>query len=401
MAFSDETSGHGAEPLHGRAAEISDKMSGMATDATSGLADSPLASRLGARLRRARDELDAGLVIAGTLAADALVALGGASREPALRREVAAWKALRGLVGPDARAPEEVPDALLARLAFAARVSVLATSRAPALGPLLKARVAAAERQTALLELVCAQVGVTLGALGDDATCLLKGSAAIAHVYPRPAERERRDLDLLVAPAAFREVRARLWNAGWRDDPTRDGPGPPFSGRTHGMLRRFGAVTVSLDLHRDLVDRGWCGLRGEAFQRAFLADAARGIAPLPVSSPVDTALHTLAHLAAGGFRPTLGPWVDLVRLLPGIAPEALAERAGRYRLRGAAWLGVVTVERWFACDLARARAAVRPGETRARLLALAYGGEGGDLMTQPVTELRAVHAARALLRDPG
>jgi hypothetical protein len=345
-------------------------------------------------LKAARDAFEAARVIAR------------AARWPTTPAapELPAWRALRQLVGPETRetpATPAVADATLAQLAFKARVTTLAATRRPPLAPLLARQLAMVERHAGLLELVAAEVGEALGAVGAEATCLLKGSAAIAHVYARPAERERRDLDLLVDPAAFRDVRARLWNTGWRDDPTRDAPGPPFSGRTIAMLRRFGPATVSLDLHRDLVDRGWCGLRGPAFRRAFLGGAARGLAPLPVSSTVDTALHTLAHLAAGGFRPTLGAWIDLTRLMPPLEPDRLAEAATRYRLRAVAWLGVRTLARWFGLALPAHEEALTLPRAHAALLGRVFRGEGAELMAGAPTELRAVRAARALLRDLG
>ncbi len=341
-------------------------------------------------LRGLRDAVDAAMVLGASVV-----------RRAGPAAEVEAWQALRRLVGPagETRTGEAVPAVTLARLAHGARVTILAATRAPDLAPLLRARCAAIERHAAILELVTARVGEVLGPLGAETTCLLKGSAAIGLAYDRPAERERRDLDLLVLPSAFQGVRTALWNDGWRDDPTRDAPGPPFSGRSFGMVRRFGAVTVSLDLHRDLVDRAWCGLRGPAFREAFLAGAIRGRAPLPVSSPVDTGLHTLAHLAAGGFRPTLGAWIDLTRLVPGVGPEALAEAAARWRLRGAAWVGVATLGRWFGQALPEHARALDLPRARQALLSRIYGGDGGDLLTAPTTALRAVHAARALLGD--
>jgi hypothetical protein len=324
-----------------------------------------------------------------------------------------------------------VEDAALARLARSARVSVLAAERRPSLAPHLGRSLAAAERHAALLALVTDQLAATVGPLAE-ATCLLKGSAAIALVYARPAERERRDLDLLVDPAAFPALRAALWNTGWRDDPNRDAPGPPFSGRTLAMRRRFGAVTVSLDLHRDLVDRPWCGLLGDAFRRRFLTGAVRERAPsglaapapaapsglaapapaapsglaapapaatLPVSSPVDTFLHTIAHLAAAGFPPTLAPWVDLTRLAPLCPAEALAEAAAAYRLRSAAWLALTTLSRWFGCETGEARAALALTRTRAAVLTRAFRGDGGTPASHAMAEARAVHVARALLAD--
>jgi hypothetical protein len=309
------------------------------------------------------------------------------------------WRALRGLVGPASRPPPPGIDALaLANLARLARVGVLAAGRHPALARPLGGTLAAAERHAALLALVTEQLGATLGPLAT-ATCLLKGSAAIALAYGHPAERERRDLDLLVDAAAFVPLRAALWNAGWRDDPNRDAPGPPFSGRTLAMRRRFGAVTVSLDLHRDLVDRDWCGLHGEAFRRSFLSQAEANRAALPVSSATHTFLHTVAHLVAGGFPATLAPWVDLSRLLPLCGPDDLAKAAAAHRLRAATWLGLTTLSRWFDLDTGHHRAALRLPRTRERLLGLVYGGHRGTPATAATSEPRAVHAARALLRD--
>jgi len=306
-------------------------------------------------------------------------------------------------------APSPAPSLALpalARLASRAELAVFAGHQIPNLAPLLAAPIQTQRRIDALLDLTTEGLAATLQAAGGPklraSVCLLKGSASALHVYPEPACRQRRDLDLLVCPADFPAVRAALWNAGWRDSPVREARVKPFDGRTFGMRRTLSGLTLSVDLHRDLVTTDWCGLRGRGFRRAFLADSRRDLAPLPVTSATDTLLHTVAHIVHAGAQLPLKAWCDLLLLARQLLPEAPAviDRVALFGLRTATWACLSVAARFFGADLSDLIAPLEPTPASARLLSALLRGDSPTPLGPGAPAQRVVHGLPELLRDP-
>lgn len=241
--------------------------------------------------------------------------------------------------------PQEANPEALVRAARQAEVAVLAAETVPALREALGPAAMRQRRVDALLELGLARAARALGAAGVRRVALLKGSAAAAWVYPETAWRMRRDLDLLVGEGLVTARRALL-DDGWRDDVSPEyRPLGPERSRAWPMVTSFGQNTVSLDLHRTLIDArdAWC----HPIVEDILDEAVSGRAALPVTSPRDTALHTVMHLSHNGFHEPLKGWVDLWRLVPTLDPVALAARARTHGLRVATHVCLAVVERWF------------------------------------------------------
>ncbi len=247
-------------------------------------------------------------------------------------------------------APEAVTEAARAD------VAVLTSGLVPPLAPFLAVEVQRRRRGDALLELGLAVAARNLD--GVATVALLKGSAAIAWVYPESAWRSRRDLDLLVGDA-LPEVRRALIANGWRDanDP-RHGH-DPTNVRAWNMAVEIGGGTVHLDLHRQLVHSRWC--RPDI--PLMLASRVEGRGPLPVTCPADTMVNTAIHLLGTGFHEPLKGWIDLLRLLPLVSPAELAQRARAHHLVTGMWTCLGVLERWFEAPVESHRAALgRPGQ---------------------------------------
>lgn len=280
------------------------------------------------------------------------------------RRDPVAVALHRALTG---RPWADVPASALAELARAEQVAVLTSALVPAVRPLLADAEARLRRHDALLELGLAHAARALGDVAPVA--LMKGSAAIGWAYEQSAWRQRNDLDLLVGDA-LPEVRRALLARGWRDanDP-RHGPDPARV-RAWNMDAELGGGVVSLDLHRRLVHRPWC--RPDV--SSMLARRVTGRAPLPLTDPADTWINTAIHLLGTGFHEPLKGWIDLLRLLPLVTPEALAARAHTHALVAGTWTCLGVLSRWFDVPVEPHRAALgRPSQ--AALLERLTAGE--------------------------
>jgi len=232
------------------------------------------------------------------------------------------------------------------------QVAVMAHAIVPALRQALAQLAAQQRRLDVLLELGLAHAAPAVRAAG--APCaLMKGSAAIAWVYPESAWRQRRDLDLLVGER-LPEVRRALLARGWEDanDP-RLGQDPHHV-RAWNMSVTLGGGRVSLDLHRHLVHSPWCRPDVDL----MLASRVEGRAALPVTAPADTIINTAIHLIGTGFHEPLKGWLDLLRLLPLVSPVELRARARAHELVTGTWTCLGVLGRWFDAPVAEHRAAL-------------------------------------------
>ena len=228
----------------------------------------------------------------------------------------------------------------LARAAHRAEVAVLAASLLPALAPHLGDILDRQRRFDALLELALAEVAPVL--VAGPPVALAKGTATAAWCYAVSAERQRKDLDLLVGDA-LPEVRSRLLARGWRDHLDPRASRDVTTARAWPMAKELGRATIGLDLHRGLVHGTWC--RPDV--AAMIAAAVPGRTVLPVTSAVDTLVHTAVHLTGSGYHEPLKGWVDLLRLAPLVSPDMLAARAAHHHARTATWACLGVVGRWF------------------------------------------------------
>jgi hypothetical protein len=279
-------------------------------------------------------------------------------------------------------------------IALAARygeVSILAAEASPLLAAELRDAVTRQRRLDAVLELGLAHAADALHQAGLTEVALLKGRAAAAWAYPDTASRFRRDIDLLVGPA-LGPVREALLAKGWRDDsPHAD----PSRGRTASLVLTLGLNTVSLDLHRSLVHSDWC----RPDPSAILAGAVRGKAPLPVTAPIDTLLHTALHLVGNGFHEPLKGWLDLMRLLPLVDAADLETRARAFGLGTTAWLALTVLARWFGLDTSRHTARVAPSAARQALLRHLAAGDHATPERQPLPRALSWRLWRRLVHD--
>lgn len=282
-------------------------------------------------------------------------------------------------------------DAAVAAAASAGEVAVLASALVPRWAPLLADEVHRRRRHDALLELGLAQAARVLEGVGPAA--LLKGSAAIAWVYPESSQRQRRDLDLLVGEA-LPEMRLALLARGWRDANDPKLGQDPRRGRAWNMALKLGGGTVSLDLHRHIVDHPWC--RPDI--PLMLADRVPGRAPLPVTGPADTMVNTALHLIGTGFHEPLKGWVDLYRLLPLVTPEELSARARAHHILTGMWVCLGVLGRWFAAPVdAHRKALGRP--LQAELLDYLAAGEHATPERRPLPRGVAYRLWPRLVRD--
>ena len=268
----------------------------------------------------------------------------------------------------------------LAALARTSEVALLASDAAPALAPLLAEATARQRQLDALLDLALARAATALAKAGlAERVALLKGGVTARTVYPTTAHRFRRDLDVLVPDGPdvdIVDIRAPLLAAGFVDDPGPDRAalGPRAVRAWPMVLRPFGpsGLVLSVDLHRRLVEVPWC----RPDLAAMLADTRKDGAPLPLTSPRDTLVHTAIHLAENGFRLPLKAWVDIMRLLPTVAPDALAARARQHGARAATYAAIHVASRWFALDAAVHLAALAPPHLQRWAIHAALAGDG-------------------------
>lgn len=311
-------------------------------------------------------------------------------------------------------------NAELVMRARAGEVAVLVAEADRTLAPLLAEATTRQRQLDALLELALARAAAALTTAGlAERVALLKGSVTARTVYPTTAHRLRRDLDLLVSGTRdvdIVNIRATLLRAGFVDDvePARAVRGPHGVRAWPMVLRPFaGGLALSIDLHRQLVETPWCRPDSDA----ILAEAAPAwdprTAPLPLTSPRDTLIHTAIHLAENGFCLPLKAWVDVLRLVPTTAPDALATRARAQGAQAATYAAIHVAGRWFAQDFGAHLAALAPPAPQRLLLEAALAGHGAHphrlalgparrfFRTLVAGDRQAfVAAARAALRPP-
>ncbi|MFO0748143.1 MAG: nucleotidyltransferase family protein [Myxococcota bacterium] len=300
--------------------------------------------------------------------------------------------ALRALLASGRAVPEPLREAVAAR-AREGEVVLLALAADPTLAPWLTQPARRQELIDATLEQALGLAAEAFTRTPPGPVALLKGSATARTLYARTALRFRRDVDLLAAdvPAA----RAALLGGPFADhvDANRAAAGPSrVRSWPMAMPTPFGQVEV--DLHAALIETGWC----RPDPAAILAEAV-AMAPLPVTSPRDTVVHTAIHLAENGFRQPLKAWLDLHLLAPTVDPRALAERARVFGARGAVFAALHVTARWFGTPLDAHLEALGVGRAQRAAIAWALSGDGAHPHRRLVERGRARHLARLLVAD--
>jgi hypothetical protein len=232
--------------------------------------------------------------------------------------------------------PEALPTFARHGLLPALAQRLRATPRWPSLAPSIRTSLERASQTLAAREMVHRAALDTAGtalARHNIRTLVIKGEALARTHYPRPALRERGDIDLWVDVPDFDAAAAVLVSQGWRPRVAADGtwslPERSFDGPN-------GAV---IDLHRRLFSQPLLA-RALTFEEVWQAgaslDASR--APFPSHALLIAALHRIAHHAE-----QLERWVWLwdVHVLVQREPACLAAAMQAARSAGvAALLGV-------------------------------------------------------------
>jgi hypothetical protein len=162
---------------------------------------------------------------------------------------------------------------------------------------------------------------------------LVKGAALALTVYPDPAARPMRDLDLLVRPEdEARAVAALVARGGRAHAPGGRAHSAALLGETQIMLP-LGALQVLVEVHATLDKIAPRPIDLDAiFSRAAPAP---GLPALLVPAPEDHALLLALHAAVSGFAHPIA-FLDLELLLRrGLDARVLAERARDFGLRAA------------------------------------------------------------------
>lgn len=313
-----------------------------------------------------------------------------------LAPSAADFAALRAVLGgPPA------PSVRPARLAAAARegqVVRVAARRAPEIAELL-----AEDAMRAVgLDLALEQATRTLRALFEGAgiakLALLKGSATAHYLYEDPSERQRKDVDLLVAEAEFPAAEAALIDAGWeRIDPGTWWSESPSHRHESTFRRGFSGVSLECDLHRRLT--AW---RAFAVDHAGILERARprGGSVLPACHPRDALLHGALHAATTGYGVPLRSWLDIARLCghPEVALEQVARDARGAGLGRALWAALRVAQRWLSAQVPEAiLEGLRPPRLVARALDRLLSGQGATpVAAGPLPAAWSRQLARAL-----
>lgn len=306
----------------------------------------------------------------------------------------AAWAALRALLRRD-RAPEGVDDGALARAALIGGVTRLTLDARPDLTQFLAAEAEARLYWDLALERACAAATVALAGVGIRPLAL-KGSATAHLVYADPAQRERRDVDLLVRPREFDAAVAALRERGWA-------PAAQDAWWARARATRY-EVPLSRPDDRD-------GLEVDLHARLTLYDHlpidheglhARGLrmagVPMAIAAPTDALLHTCLHAATTGFRVPLRAWVDVTRLMADarVDPQVLVARARAWNIAPAVWAGLRVAQRWLDAPVSpRTLAALAPPRPVAAALSWLLSGDGARPLREgpaPAAQRQAVKA---------
>jgi hypothetical protein len=148
---------------------------------------------------------------------------------------------------------------------------------------------------------------------------LLKGAALAHRVYPRPALRPMRDVDLLARPGEAPALQALLGELGYR--PALPGPGKPVSARhLEELSKPVDGFSVSVEVHERLSDPNWRG------PFPSMQDCFANTCPLPLGDstaetlgPEELLWHVYLHMANEEIR--LIGIADLVLLAERFAAE--------------------------------------------------------------------------------
>jgi hypothetical protein len=270
--------------------------------------------------------------------------------------------------------------------------------------PVLRRMAAQSLAQTALDDRVRREVLGRLRAAGVPAAPL-KGSVLGRLVYGAPHLRPSHDLDVWVAPGAWRWAEAALAGAGYL--PAARGLGRRIAAMSHEKAFWRGD-DLPVELHRNLTQPGRFALAERAVGELCVAWHFDGVATRRLNDAA-LAAHAVVHAAHHKFAVPLICFVDLALLLRRAPAAEVAALCRAWRAERALWmagealaayLGEPALARAAARPPALARTALgrprlvsrRPGAVRARWL-------GFWLITRPRDRLRfaAAYAGRAVL----
>ncbi len=174
----------------------------------------------------------------------------------------------------------------------------------------------------------------------------LKGQALLAADIVADDQRAMGDIDLLIPRQSRAAVLGRLDQAGWQLQ------APQASARAmlDDQITLRDPEGVLFDIHWNIVTGGWRFrdvIRPDLDGMCWRAQHAGNILILEDG---DQLLHLCMHLVLSGATGLKG-WNDLRAFLAARAPQldwnTVAERAGRWRVRGIVWLALDTLwQRW-------------------------------------------------------
>lgn len=207
------------------------------------------------------------------------------------------------------------------------RLHLLAARRWRELGKEVPDELAAAERFSALVNLVLADVLARLRAAFTGPLVVHKGPE-IALRYPDPVLRPYIDVDVLVADAAG--VQQAFLEAGFVE------VGNPvfYEKSPHRRPLEWPGLPLLVEVHSDL---NWPSWLARSPTRELLADAlpsALGVEGVDTLAPTHHALAVAAHAWAHGPFARVGDLVDVAAMTEGLDPAELDHLARRWGLEG-------------------------------------------------------------------
>jgi hypothetical protein len=227
-------------------------------------------------------------------------------------------------------------------------------------------------------------------------TIVLKGIQLAGQVYPNVALRSMADVDLLVAPADL-DAACRVVEAlGYRWQPDEDGFSRPFAERYIGEVALFrdGPFPERVEIHGQLLTLSWF----RRTTRLDLAEVWDRAQPIRVDgqtglqlSPEDTLLYLCVHLTVGHNARHLPGLVDIACWIAHhgdrMGWDALVERARRYRLRTATYLGLFLARSLVQADVpVRVLRQLAPSWVRRRAILSAVPLERGTNDRSPLLD---------------
>lgn len=221
---------------------------------------------------------------------------------------------------------------------------------------------------------------------------VLKGLSLAETVYPERSARIGADVDVLVDPASFRAVIARLVASGWY---LVDRNWPLLARTLPGQLRLRSPIGVVFDLH-------WHVLNNPALRSAFsmptphlLARREVTSSGLPMLGPNDLAIHVALHAAMSGAN-RLTWLADTVLATQKADSAALADRSRAAGADLALHLVCSRAERW----LGMSSPAIPSVPARFRAACAAVDSTSGP-STDPDAPALARSFARSVRATPG